>query len=233
MSMLSRYKKSGGFKQLLNLIETCGAAKQEKFLTMIEAEDPRWAKALKQKMLSLEKIFNWNDMVLAEIAVRLQELTLATALHGLSPEQNQRLMKTFSHSQRRKIDDIFNTKKPSPGEISTMFMKIIEQVRGLISDGYIRVQEFDPEMVIESDIEDMLSKEAMTIIDSPEPGETALNFGALDTTDTTGELAGKGDGPKDVEQMKLRLVSLANENKRLKVQLRTLQEKLEQIKRIA
>ena len=39
MSTLSRYQKSGGFIQLVQLIETCGKQKQDNFLSMIEKEE--------------------------------------------------------------------------------------------------------------------------------------------------------------------------------------------------
>ena len=40
MSMIDRYKKKGGFLQLLNLLETTGGEKREKFLKMIAEENP-------------------------------------------------------------------------------------------------------------------------------------------------------------------------------------------------
>jgi flagellar motor switch protein FliG len=60
MSSISRYKKAGGFIQLVSLIETFGAPKREKFIEMIDAESPVWAKALRDKMLSIERIFSWS-----------------------------------------------------------------------------------------------------------------------------------------------------------------------------
>src|SRR5687767_4705782 len=133
MSMLSRYQKSGGFVQLIQLIETCGKQKQDNFLGMIEKEDVRWAQAIKDKMLSMEKILAWDDNVVAEIAGRLQELTLATALHGLTPSQCERLLRTYSHSQKRNIEDLKNSKAPNPAEISSAYIKILQEVRNMIS----------------------------------------------------------------------------------------------------
>ena len=105
MSMLSRYRKSGGFKQLLMLIETCGKQKQENFLKLIEAEDAKWAQAVKTKMLSMEKILSWDAEVLAEIFSRVQDLTMATAMHGLTEDDWKKISSTFSHSQIRKLEE--------------------------------------------------------------------------------------------------------------------------------
>ena len=101
MSMLSRYRKSGGFVQILQLIETCGKKKQDNFLRMIEEEDPKWAEALQEKMLTMDKILDWDDNTVAEIFSRVQEMTLATAAHGFTPEQYEKVTKMFSHSQKR------------------------------------------------------------------------------------------------------------------------------------
>src|SRR6185312_10872527 len=94
MGLLLRYQRAGGFVQLLQLIETCGKQKQDTFLNMIESEDPRWAKAVRDKMLTIERIFGWDDNPLSEVFSRLPVLTIATAMHGLSQEQSARFLKT-------------------------------------------------------------------------------------------------------------------------------------------
>jgi len=42
MSSIQRYKKPGGFLQLLSLIETFGGQKREKFIEMVDAESHVW-----------------------------------------------------------------------------------------------------------------------------------------------------------------------------------------------
>jgi flagellar motor switch protein FliG len=148
MSMLARYRKSGGFIQLLTLIETTAKAKQDNFMQMIEKEDPRWAAAIREKMITIEKIFTWENAVLAEIAARLQEIVLATVTHGLKPEDAERLMSTFSHSQKRMIDDLKKEKTPTPAEVNSGYLKMLTEVRNMITNGYIRVEKFAPEMEI-------------------------------------------------------------------------------------
>jgi hypothetical protein len=158
MGMLTRYHKAGGFLQLVQLIEVCGKQKQNNFLSIIEKEDSRWSEVLLLKMLSIEKIFTWDESVLGEIAVRLQQLTLATALQGISEAQGEMFLKTFSHSQRRNITDLKNSKNHSETEVSAAFIKIIQEVRNMISQGYLRVEKFAPELVIEENIEDKILK---------------------------------------------------------------------------
>ena len=75
MGMIDRYRKTGGFVQLVALVETCPPAKQEKFLEIIKGEDARWSEAVRTKLLSMEKIYSWSNEVLAEIFGTLQDLT--------------------------------------------------------------------------------------------------------------------------------------------------------------
>src|SRR5687768_10826919 len=86
MSMLSRYRKQGGFQQLLQLIETCTSQKREQLLKLIEAEDPAWAKLINTKMVTLEKVFSWDASHVAEVTSQLVPRTLAVLLHGLPKE---------------------------------------------------------------------------------------------------------------------------------------------------
>lgn len=82
MGMLDRYKKKGGFTQLLQLIETSGKAKQEQFLAIVAQESPAWETEIRKKTLTLDKVMTWNPTYLSEIFSRIQILTLASAFHG-------------------------------------------------------------------------------------------------------------------------------------------------------
>ena len=44
--MIDRYKKKGGFIQLLNLLETSSKAKQDQFLGLISQESKIWESEL-------------------------------------------------------------------------------------------------------------------------------------------------------------------------------------------
>jgi hypothetical protein len=241
MSTLSRYQKSGGFIQILQLIETCGKQKQDNFLQMIEKEDKRWSQAIREKMLTIEKVFSWQDAVLAEIAARLQELTIATAMHGLKPEDSERLLKTFTHSQRRNIDDLFKAKTSSPAEVNSAFLKILQEVRNMITHGYIRVDKFAPEMVIGEDIEDKLGKTVLQVRND-EPNSPISESTVAPTHEpynghhhAPAASHGAGHHANDGEALTLRtrLQATIQENNQLKAEVKILREKLTQIKKIA
>lgn len=242
MGMLARYQKSGGFIQLLQLIETCGKQKQDNFLQMIEKEDTQWAQAIREKMLTMEKIFSWDTAIVSEISARLHELTLATALHGLKPEDHERLLCTYTHSQKRNIDDLYKSKSPTPAEITSAFLKILQEVRSMIRNGDLRVEKFAPEMTIPENIEELLGKpsgssdhdhDAVPNLDgfgaSPAPSSSKSSA----TAPASGPSSGGATSDAEVFAMRKRIQTLTTENTQLKTEVRTLRDKLAQIKKIA
>jgi hypothetical protein len=166
MSMLDRYRKPGGFVQLLALIETCPLSKQEKLLDVISQEDRRWSETVRAKMLSIDRIYAWSDDTLAEIFGTLQDLTVAVALSVAAPELKLRITGFFSHGRIRKIDELLTSKGPTPAEVGTTHLKIIEAVRKMGSDGFLRFENIDPVLVINEDIDDYLAH-------PPVPGDVA------------------------------------------------------------
>ena len=243
MAMLDRYRKTGGFVQLVSLVETCPPAKQEKFLEIIRGEDPRWAEAVRNKILTIERIYGWNNDTLNEIFGTLQDLTVAVALHACNEEMRARINGFFSHGRRRKIEDLFSTNQPSAQEIAAMHMKIIESVRKMDIEGTIRFEKFDPPMEIDEDIEDKIAK-------APRPegastGSNVLNFGSFDVDTSvpdaaTGSSASPATGAggdesriMEIQALKKRVAELSKENAVIRHELSVVKSKLDQIKKIA
>lgn len=216
MSMIDRYKKKGGFIQLLNLMETCGTQKQEKFLKMIEDEDAQWAEAVKAKMLSIKKIFSWDDNTVAEIVGTLNDMTVSLTILGLEPEGKEKIVKTLNHSRKRKIEEDMAERKPTPAEISTAFVQVLTQVRKMIADGFLYLEKIDPVLVVNSEFEDQL---------------LAGNFGSGVVKATSLDLSAV-QGSKD-EELKKKLFELKQENDTLREKLTQAENKLTQIRKIA
>ena len=238
MSMLDRYRKTGGFVQLLILLETCGPQKQQKFLELIRAEDPRWADAVQKKLLDIHRIFTWSDETIAEIVGTLQDLTVAVALHGLSPTEAAKVRKTFTHARSRKIEDLFATNKPTPNEVNTMFNRILEEVRKMVKDGYLRFEKVDPSLAIDDDIEALIEKGELPDTpkadghEEPHTDGTTLNF------DMAVGLGGNdhgmtGDQRQELVALKKKVADLGKDNAQLRHEVSVLKNKLEQIRKIA
>ncbi len=235
MGMLDRYKKKNGFVQLLILIETSGKQKQEQFLTLIGQESKSWEEGIRKYMLSIDRILGWDVQYRAEIFSRVQPLTLATVLHGMTNEQLEGMLSCISISEKRKIIGMIGERNPTPAEKSTCVMKVITEVRGFSMGGVLKLDKVDPEMAIPENIEDILINQKNNTATSaelvfPEESEAKapLNF------DGKHEAApANRHSSEEVEFLKRKVNHLMSENNTLKHDLNVVRNKLEQIKKIA
>lgn len=156
MGMIDRYKKPGGFIQLLQLIETCGPKKQEQFLKLIAEDSEVWEKAIKQKMLTIEKVFAWDLSILAELLSRIPTLNLAIVLVDVPEEKRRHYLSVFSQTEQRKIDEMIHDQRPSAAEKATYSQKFLSEARTLIVQGFLKLDKFHPEMIVQDGIESQL-----------------------------------------------------------------------------
>lgn len=229
--MLDRYRKPGGFIQLLQLIETTGMQKREAFLKMIQDEDPHWAQAIERKMLTLDRILKWDDNTLAELMGRIHELTLSVAIHGVGKDREERILKSFASGRRRRIMELVQTKTPSANEISSAYVKIIEEVRSLLKQGIFRAEKFDADLIIEENIEEKLgdgtpARANPAVMESTTPMLEPEDVESL-------KMEAQSNHAEAVEKMSRQLLLLSAENKKLKNEVKTMKDKLEQIRKIA
>lgn len=257
MAMLDRYKKTGGFIQLLNLLETSGPQKQERFLEIIRQEDPRWADALSAKVIDLNRILTWSDSAISEVTGSMLDINIAAILSWVTPEQRERLLNTLGNIKKRKVLDLYEgSNKPSAADVATSFNKMYETVRRLAQEGTLRFEKIDPLLHIDNDIEDRL-KQGKTIIGVPEFSES---FGAKQVASSASspspvtssapptlqivtsldakawanaEQKNSPDVEAELAGLRKRVASLQAENGSLRQELTVAQGKLEQIKKIA
>lgn len=223
MELLRRYHKPGGFLQLVQLIETCAPQKQAQLLGSIEKESGAWANEVRNKILSIDRIFGWDEQPLAEIISRIQELTLSVAIHGIDKDLWEKATKTLSHGQRRRIDDLSKTKDPTPGEISSAYMKIIAEVRDMINQGYVHLPSVDPGLIIDEDIEDRLAK-------SPTPGITRHAASPTPAIQPPSKplTAVKGND----QELGMEVAKLRHENQQLRQQVQSLSNELSSMRNV-
>lgn len=231
MSMIARYKKKGGFLQLLNLIETCGPQKQDKFLKMIEEEDARWADAVRLKLLTMKRITSWDDNSVAELVVGLMDLTLATAIAGLDQSARDKIYKMMDHSRKRRIEDLIEEKKPNAAEISTAFMQIITETRKMITEGVLLIDKVDPDLIVSSEFEDSILNGIPIVKVSEEMGSKVTPPVDISAASSSG--VATSSQKSEVEQLKKIVSQLTVENQKLKERVVVAENKLSQIKKIA
>ncbi|MBX7231132.1 MAG: hypothetical protein K1X29_03500 [Bdellovibrionales bacterium] len=245
MAHLDRYKKTGGFLQLLTLIESFAPAKREKFLALIETENQNWSAALRQKLLTPEKIFNWPPHIWAEIVPKVPVNILVIAIHNLQPEQSNRLLSGLPNTECRKIQLEKDMVKPSPNEVITTQQKIVETVRKMVNDGELRLEQFDSSIMIDERFEENLLQTAKTLNAEPKSlqMETSLTTEPIvnqeQVRDTVKEQINSLKNidnkslVQDLKSMQTLLLNLQKENKQLRSDLKTAKEKLEMIRKIA
>lgn len=224
MSTLDRYKKAGGFVQLLNLIETSPPPKADKFLKLVAEESPVWEAELRKKVLSIDRLLGWNQTYLMEVFPRIPANVVGTAIVPLPPEKQQIILGSLGFSDRRKVEDVLKESKAVPGEIASCQMKIINEIRSMVASGQLKFEKADPELVIPENIEEMLNSGGVMTPMTPMPGEAAAAGGA----------APAGGNPSDeLLQLRRRVMALTQENQLLKGQLQTMKEKIDQIRKAA
>lgn len=153
MSMLKRYRKAGGFKQILNLIETSTSVKQEQLLKLIAVEDKRWASEIEKRMLTFTKILSWNPEAVEKILSQIPEQTWPKALFHLPEAERQQrfgeLIKFQPQNRQKQLQDYFGGMKPSAGEIEAAQLLIVKKVRDMQAAGDFRPEQFDPNLALD------------------------------------------------------------------------------------
>jgi flagellar motor switch protein FliG len=143
MSMLARYRKPGGVKQLVALLESCLSKKRETLLNTIMAEDKEFGTMVQSKILTVAKIFTWDPLVICEATTRLSERTLAICLKGLPPEAFPIATHTLRDLKKREVTNLLEVLKPTAIEIESAHIKLVETVRSLEKEGSLKLDEND------------------------------------------------------------------------------------------
>jgi hypothetical protein len=236
MSMVDRYKKSGGFIQLLQVIEICGLKKREQFMSIITEESPNWADALNQKCLTYDKIISWKPEILLEVIASVNMLSFSTALKGLTSEQLSLFLNKFSHQDKSRLERTLQDINPSPAEISSSMMKVISETRNLLSTGSLKADKIDSQLVIPDDYEIMLEKNQSVTVSSSVNSSAAVGgvsvndivAAALNLNNSSG-----AGGSAEIEKLQKKLILLTKEIQNLKQENIVMKDKLEKIKKIA
>jgi hypothetical protein len=222
MSSLQRYRKPGGFVQLLSLIETFGPAKREKFLEMIEDESGAWATALREKMLTLDRVVQWSDDAVVKVLRTLPIKSQAYAIEAFTPELKARVHAALSHGENRKIADVLSENKPKPDEIASVGAKYLETARRMLMDRDLSAERVDARLVIPDGIEVKLDWSGANAVLSPTPVPVHVEV------DRQAALTNN-----DVTKMRADLKNALRENQALREEVLKLREKLDLVRRAA
>lgn len=222
MAIVDRYKKSGGFVQLLQVLETCAPKKQEQFMSIIKEETPNWSEAIYRKMLSFEKIISWQPEPLLEIVANVNSLAFVTALKSLPADKFNSFCQKLSSHERRKIEQKYNDLNPDINQISSCVMKVVSETRSLFVSGALKFDKIDITLLIPENIELQLESSG------PQSGPSGAEISAQVSVN-----APSAAGVLDFEQLKKKYIELNQLLNTLKKENTVMKEKLDRIKKIA
>lgn len=160
MPTLARYRKKGGFRQLLLLVESSNLKKQQSLLNVVESEDPAWANKIRERMLTLEKFFEWDAEDIERVLAELDPGIWVKAMFiwpGLE-ERQSRVEKACQFMTRARQNEILAhlaELQPKPAEVESAKLMIIKKARDLQSAGYITPESKDPSAALK-DLEDII-----------------------------------------------------------------------------
>lgn len=229
MAMVDRYKKSGGFIQLLQVIETCGPKKREQFMKIINEETPRWGEAIVAKMLSFEKILSWQPEAIMEITAQMNPLAFGTALKSLPQEKFDEFAAKLGPQERRKFEQLYKEGTPAPNEVSACLVKVINETRLLFAAGTLKFDKIDPDLTIPDEIESKLEKGSLSGGPTSGGNRTAEEV-VKEASASSGIQLGN---PNEVDSLRRKIVELNNVVMALKKDNTSMKDKLDKIKKIA
>lgn len=232
MSMIDRYKKPGGFSQLLSLLESCGAAKKEKFLKIINDESPHWHDALKERLLTLELILSWPPEILAEITSRAQPITMAAIAKGLDEAHHKKLFTGLNHSQYAKIRGLIEDGNFNAAQTNASIDKLLAETRSHIQSGLIKLEKFAPHLAIPEDFENTLESMLGSMPALP-PSEVFNEKATARITSSQGGSAPSAQTEEEMSMLRRQIYQLQLELQNLRKMNSVMKDKLDQIKKIA
>lgn len=237
MGMVDRYKKAGGFIQLIQVIETCNTKKREQFMKIISEENPEWAEALNQKCLSFEKILSWKAEAILEIIASVNMLSFTASLKSLEPEKLELFLQKLSNQDRKKFELALVEAQLSPNEISASVQKVIGETRLLFVQGSLKADKIDPSLVIPDDYEFMLGRNEQSRHSGGASGAGGSAATATLSFDIPASPAAVNASVSSLnaefDKIQKRIVLLTREVQTLKSENQVMKDKLEKIKKIA
>lgn len=218
---------------------------------MIEEESPTWARALREKMITFERIFSWPEQVIVDVFKQLQPKTLCFALEGIKPEQREKILTYFSHAEKRRLDDILTESKPKPEEIASTLVKVVETTRKMLKERTLHADRFDLSLAVPEDfevkLEEMATHDQFKAMSTPGAKAEAHVAPVTKAPSAAAQIKAQKAPPKelnvdgtpvdavragmDVIQLQKKVQELFKENKALKDENHALRIKLDSIKK--
>ena len=157
MSILLKYRKPGGFLQLIQSVETTEPQRRHGLLQSIAQEDPGWASLIQSKMLTPERILAWPEKVLAKIWPHIPLNIIMILWQKSASASRARIENSLPQNYYLPFRRAAEAIKPLEGSgVITANLKLVAIVRELQISGRLNFADIDRALLWDHEIVDTL-----------------------------------------------------------------------------
>lgn len=141
MGIYWRYKNTpGGFRTLVELLESTPAKRRQNMVNAGLAEDPGYTMTALRYVLNFDDVVDLPDMELAEVLAKSKPQIVAYALQSLPEQRREKFMRNASPALASEVKDMLSM-KVGPREIAGAQLKLITTARELERKGLVRTKQ--------------------------------------------------------------------------------------------
>ena len=130
----------GGIRAVAELFNRLERRQSRAVLDRIENDKPEVANSIRQLMFIFEDIATLDDAAIREILQRIDKKTIAQALKGATPEQQQQFFRNMSSRAVEMMQEEMDIMGPIKArDVNSAQQKVVEVIRKLEEDGIISI----------------------------------------------------------------------------------------------
>lgn len=146
MGVYTRFKRQpGGFRALVQLLETTPASRRQKMIDVGMAEDPDYTQEAMAYVMTFEDVLKLSDMETAELLATAPPRTIAFAIQGQSEEVLKHFLQNAKPVIAADIRD-YVTVNIGPKEMGAAQLKVIEITRQLERKGLVKAKKIPDDL---------------------------------------------------------------------------------------
>lgn len=143
--MLARFRKTGGFLLLVQLVETTEPGRRQNLIDLIAKEDPGWAQLVRIKSLSKERILNWEPKILMQVWPQIPVPIISTIWQKSSTAEREKIERSipraFASTFRKSVES--HPPVDAAEEVAAN-LRLVSIVREMSVHGLLDFKDFDP-----------------------------------------------------------------------------------------
>jgi len=138
MGIYTRYKKDpGGFRKLVELLESTPMVRRQKMIDAGMAEDPDYTLRAMEFVITFRDIIEFDELELAEVIAKAPPRMIAYAIKELDEEEQMKFIKSAGATAMAEIRDYLQV-DIGPREIGGAQLRLVEAARELEKQGRIK-----------------------------------------------------------------------------------------------